>query len=84
MEDYQKRMLEEYRELNERIKKMNKFIGTNPTYKDLPTYKKYLMNKQMYAMIFYGETLFLRLKADGLDVNEIAKETEFNDLNEQS
>ena len=57
MLDFEKRMVEEWKEVNdfrkstiERAKKLNDFVNSNPSFEELGDEDKFLMQEQLYAM----------------------------------
>ena len=61
MEEYQKRMLDEAKELSERIEKLNRFIALDERFKKLPTREQVLMRQQLNAMQLYRYFLEQRI-----------------------
>lgn len=64
MLDYQERMFNEFKELNERRDKLGKFIGSEK-FNELPPIKQKLMQWQYQAMCSYQEALGERCKCEG-------------------
>jgi predicted nuclease with TOPRIM domain len=60
MTDYQKRVVQELAELNEKREKLSDFIGTL-TFIELNQFQKELLNKQSVIMELYAETLQARI-----------------------
>lgn len=61
MEDWQQRVVQEQKELQERLDKLMMFLDTEKFYK-LPQEDKKLFWKQFYGMIDYNEALKLRIE----------------------
>lgn len=68
MEDYQKRLLNEYKELVERTDKLNAFIQSEKV-ESLPEGKRYLLYSQFSVMQSYRDILGMRLNLEGIDPN---------------
>lgn len=64
MLDYQERMFNEFKELNERREKLGRFIGSEKFY-ELPVHKQKLMQWQYHSMCSYQEALGERCKCEG-------------------
>jgi len=65
MEDYEKRMLDEYNDLVEKIDKLYVFTKSNK-FKELEKDEKYDLSIQYIAMKDYEDHLLKRLKRRGL------------------
>lgn len=61
------RMVNEYRELCERVEKLEKFINENPLFDKLDKKEKYLQTQQLIGMRIYLMALMDRLY--NLDIN---------------
>ena len=72
MEKYQKRMLVELKELNDKIAKLDVFLDTD-TYKNLDEHCCELLVLQRNAMVQYAMILSFRCKAEGISGEEILK-----------
>lgn len=74
MLDYQQRVVDERKELQERKKKLATFIYINDEYETLPEEEKSLLERQLWAMVDYSDVLKKRIdlfnkreeKTDGL------------------
>lgn len=66
MEDYQKRMLEEQRELKDRLTKLNAALGKDGFREKVGDYQFKLMNEQSLGMKKYYLALTARLTDMGL------------------
>lgn len=64
MEDYQKRMVEEYEELNAKIDKLRVFLATKENTLSAEQFR--LMKSQLYAMLTYSSILLMRLKLENI------------------
>ena len=64
MEDYQKRMVEEYEELNTKIDKLRVFLATKENTLSVEQFR--LMKSQLYAMLTYSSILLMRLKLENI------------------
>lgn len=60
LQDYQKEMAEEFKELNGKIWKLESFITNNDDFSALDTNKRTLMKWQLSAMKSYREALYAR------------------------
>lgn len=67
MKDYQKRMVEEFNELNDRVEKLESFITSNETFFALEIHKQKLMKWQLSAMKSYREALADRCMCEGFN-----------------
>ena len=72
MEKYQKRMLVELKELNDKIAKLDAFLDTD-TYNNLDEHRHVLLVLQRNAMEQYAIILACRCKAEGISEEEILK-----------
>ena len=61
MEDFIKRMIDEFNQLEERASKLNLFISTNDKFKELPKEKQELMLLQLQGMRTYEYALNKRI-----------------------
>lgn len=66
MEDFQKRMLVEFKELNEKCKKLNTFITYNPLFEKLSKQERMYQVRQLVGMRIYRTALSERLAYQGL------------------
>lgn len=71
MEDFQKRMVKEYKELEEKTIKLKAFINNNPKYDKLDTQERVLQALQFGAMTRYMLALASRLRHQGINVDEL-------------
>lgn len=60
MTDYKDRMKEEHAELSHRIAKLDAFINTNPTFKDLAIEEQADLKEQLRIMLEYEKVLWRR------------------------
>lgn len=51
LQGYQIRMLEEYKQLNDRVEKLEKFINESPVFSKMEVHKQILQRWQLSAMI---------------------------------
>lgn len=68
MEDYQERMVNEYRELSNRVVKLKNFISNNPLFDKLDKKERYLQAQQLTGMRVYLKALMDRLDHQGIKV----------------
>lgn len=61
MEDYKKRLIQEFKELDDRCTKLNMFITESPKYKELGEEMQVLMNEQLQYMQGYLKCLYKRI-----------------------
>lgn len=61
MEDYQKRMIEEYKELRNKIDKLTVFLSRTTTLGNIGEEKYSLMQAQLYSMMAYAKILKMRM-----------------------
>lgn len=66
MEEYQKRMVDEYQELLDRAHKLQKFITENPKFDELKKEQRILMSQQLAVQHFYIQILVDRLALEGI------------------
>jgi len=67
MEDFQQRLLEEQKELSEKIGKLLDFVGTE-NFKALSPLKKNLLETQLCIMQSYSMVLFMRIMEENIEV----------------
>lgn len=65
------RVITEYKELNNKIGKLNKFINGNPFFKKLDVEERNDMACQLTSMRNYSDTLLSRLTRAGVDFKEL-------------
>ena len=63
MQDFQKKVMEEKKELDIKIEKLDEFIRCNPTYKILDSAGRMRMLEQQAAMSWYSRILGARIAA---------------------
>lgn len=68
MEAFQERMVNEYRELSNRVVKLDTFISNNPLFDKLNKKEKILQVKQLTGMRVYLKALMDRLDHRGIKV----------------
>lgn len=68
MEAFQQRMVNEYKELNDKVEKLEKFIQSNPLFDKLDKKERILQVKQLTGMRIYLKALMDRLEHQGLEV----------------
>lgn len=73
MEPFVERMIKEYYELNDKIKKLSAFIGSD-RYNCLPSDEKDDQVEQYHVMEIYRIVLSRRLKRQGYDVESCNEE----------
>lgn len=63
MQDWQLRVIEEYKELNDKIKKLLNFLDsdTNLSISNLTTDQVHYMTEQLYSMQLYSNVLIKRI-----------------------
>ena len=66
MEAFQERMLEEHKELEDRVLKLDKFIQGNEKFKTLDIEEQKDMKRQFMGMLGYLTALERRMKRQGL------------------
>lgn len=64
LKDYQKRMVEEYKELNTKIDKLTIFLSKEDTPKEITATQITLMKSQLFSMMSYSSILLLRLQLE--------------------
>ena len=64
MKDYQKRMVEEYKELNTKIDKLTIFLSKEDIHKEITATQITLMKSQLFSMMSYSSILLLRLQLE--------------------
>lgn len=64
MRDYQKRMVEEYKELNTKIDKLTIFLSKEDIQKEITATQITLMKSQLFSMMSYSSILLLRLQLE--------------------
>lgn len=57
LQGYQIRMLEEYKQLNDRVEKLGKFINESPVFSKMEVHKQILQRWQLSAMKSYRDAL---------------------------
>jgi len=62
MQPYQERVVEERRELDEKISKLDKFIAGNEIFDALPPDEKYRLRDQLRVMMRYSSILGERIE----------------------
>lgn len=68
MEAFQERLVNEYKELKERVVKLDKFIYSNPLFDKLDKKEKFLQFQQLIGMRVYLVSLRGRLDHQGINV----------------
>lgn len=68
MEAFQERMVNEYRELSDRVVKLDNFISNNPLFDKLDKKERYLQVQQLTGMRVYLKALMDRLDHQGIKV----------------
>lgn len=71
MEAFQERMVNEYKELKERVVKLDKFIYSNPLFDKLDKKEKFLQIQQLTGMRVYLTSLRGRLDYQGIELDNI-------------
>ena len=64
MKDYQKRMVEEYKELNTKIDKLTIVLSKEDIQKEITATQITLMKSQLFSMMSYSSILLLRLQLE--------------------
>ena len=64
LKDYQKRMVEEYKELNTKIDKLTIFLSKEDKPKEITATQITLMKSQLFSMMSYSSILLLRLQLE--------------------
>lgn len=65
LQGYQIRMLEEYKQLNDWVEKLEKFINESPVFSKMEVHKQILQRWQLSAMKSYRDALKRRCLAEG-------------------
>ena len=65
LQEYQIRMLEEYKQLDDRVEKLDKFINESPVFFKMEVHKQMLQRWQLSAMKSYRDALKRRCLAEG-------------------
>ena len=68
MEAFQERMVNEYKELSNRVVKLKNFISNNPLFDKLDKKERYLQVQQLTGMRVYLKALMDRLDHQGIKV----------------
>lgn len=71
MEAFQERMVNEYKELNDKVYKLDNFIYSNPLFDKLDKKEKFLQIQQLTGMRVYLTSLISRLEHQGINVSEL-------------
>lgn len=71
MEAFQERMVNEYKELNDKVEKLDNFIYSNPLFDKLDKKEKFLQIQQLTGMRVYLTSLISRLEHQGINVSEL-------------
>ncbi len=71
MEAFQERMANEYKELNDKVEKLDNFIYSNPLFDKLDKKEKFLQIQQLTGMRVYLTSLISRLEHQGINVSEL-------------
>lgn len=71
MEVLQEKMVNEYMELRDKVKKLDYFIFCNPLFDKLDKKERYLQVQQLTGMKIYLTALMDRLEHQGIIVSEI-------------
>ena len=71
MEAFQERMVNEYKELNDKVEKLDNFIYSNPLFDKLDKKEKFLQIQQLTGMRVYLTALISRLEHQGINVSEL-------------
>ena len=64
LKDYQKRMVEEYKELNTKIDKLTIFLSKEDIQKEITATQITLMKSQLFSLMSYSSILLLRLQLE--------------------
>lgn len=67
IEPFVSRMITEYKELNEKIVKLEKFLN-GETFKNLSQLKQDLLKSQHSSMLSYSSTLRIRINIEGVEI----------------
>lgn len=73
MEDHMKRVVVEYREINEKLAKLTAF-NKSPRYSELDHDRRLLLLEQEGVMLRYSDILRKRLALEGIEVTTIEAE----------
>ena len=65
LQEYQIRMLEENKQLDDRVEKLDKFINESPVFFKMEVHKQMLQHWQLSAMKSYRDALKKRCLAEG-------------------
>jgi hypothetical protein len=71
MEAFQERMVNEYKELNDKVEKLDNFIYSNPLFDKLDKKEKFLQIQQLTGMRVYLTSLISRLEHQSINVSEL-------------
>lgn len=71
MEAFQERMVAEFKELRDRIVKLDSFISNNPLFDKLDKKEKYLQVQQLTGMRVYFIALMNRLEHQGINAGKL-------------
>ena len=71
MEAFQERMVNEYKQLSDRVVKLDKFIYSNPLFDKLNKQERFLQVQQLTGMRVYLTSLISRLEHQGINVSEL-------------
>lgn len=71
MEAFQERMVNEYKELNDKVQKLDNFIYSNPLFDKLDKKEKFLQIQQLTGMRVYLTSFISRLEHQGINVSEL-------------
>lgn len=71
MEAFQERMVNEYKELNDKVEKLDNFIYSNQLFDKLDKKEKFLQIQQLTGMRVYLTSLISRLEHQGINVSEL-------------
>ena len=71
MEAFQERMVNEFKELNDKVEKLDNFIYSNPLFDKLDKKEKFLQIQQLTGMRVYLTSLISRLEHQGINVSEL-------------
>lgn len=72
MEDFKRRLLIEFKELNQRCTKLSEFIKKSPIYKDMDNQNMFLLKTQLIFMEGYRQCLYERIN-QVISVEEMAE-----------
>ena len=68
---FQERMVNEYKQLSDRVVKLDKFIYSNPLFDKLNKQERFLQVQQLTGMRVYLTSLISRLEHQGINVSEL-------------